>query len=108
MEYLYHPSYPPSTLDTALMHTLWLNKLLFIAWKGRPKRCVGQREWKVELITTFQVQILQNDDHLDPEGLLNEAFELKKARVEEGIQFLNETGSPNLADKLEANPSFLQ
>ena len=48
----------------------------------------------------------QNDDHLDPEGLLNEAFELKKARVEEGIQFLNETGSPNLADKLEAKPIF--
>lgn len=50
------------------------------------------------------IQSARDDEHLDPESVLQTAFELKKTRVREGIQFLACTGSPNLAEKLEVKP----
>ena len=50
------------------------------------------------------LQSASDDEHLDPESVLNEAYELKTARIKEGILFLESTGSPNLAIKLEAEP----
>ena len=57
-----------------------------------------------EKLKTKVLQSARDDEHLDPEGVLQTAFELKKARIKEGIEFLASTGSPQLAEKLEAQP----
>ena len=42
-----------------------------------------------------------DDNHLDPEAVIQVALELKKERFKKGVLFLANTGSPQLADKLD-------
>ena len=53
------------------------------------------------ILKTKVLQSALDDEHLDPESVLNLALDLKTSRVKEGILFLEETGSHNLAEKLE-------
>ena len=41
------------------------------------------------------------DNHLDPEAVLQVALDLKKQRFKKGVLFLEHTGSPQLAEKLD-------